>query len=206
MASFVYFDLGGVVILDFSGTEKWNQLQKEIGVPEEKGREFEAFFSGCEAGICTGREIETALPLLKRRFGVKIPQDYSLLTDGFLPRLNANRSIWPVIEKVRKGCRIGLLTNMYSHMLDAIREKGILPRVDWDVIIDSSVVGMKKPDQGIFELAEKRAGAKGEEILFVDNTRKHIEAAERFGWRTLLYDQFSLDEPNERLLEMLNDA
>lgn len=33
MIKFVYFDVGGVTIKDFSGTDKWEVLEKEI---EEK--------------------------------------------------------------------------------------------------------------------------------------------------------------------------
>jgi hypothetical protein len=29
---FVYFDLGGVTILDFSGTNEWFKLKQELGI------------------------------------------------------------------------------------------------------------------------------------------------------------------------------
>ncbi len=38
---FVYFDLGGVAILDFSGTDKWSQLKMELGIGAEKEKQFE---------------------------------------------------------------------------------------------------------------------------------------------------------------------
>ena len=34
--SFIYFDVGGVVIQDFSGTNKWSQLKRELGIKKLK--------------------------------------------------------------------------------------------------------------------------------------------------------------------------
>ena len=41
MISFVYFDVGGVAIKDFSGSDKWTELKKEVGVTPENDAEFE---------------------------------------------------------------------------------------------------------------------------------------------------------------------
>lgn len=36
MIKFIYFDVGGVAIRDFNGTDKWENLKKELGIPKEK--------------------------------------------------------------------------------------------------------------------------------------------------------------------------
>jgi FMN phosphatase YigB (HAD superfamily) len=77
---------------------------------------------------------------------------------------------------------------MYPGMFAAIERRNILPQVEWDVIVDSSVELLEKPDHKFFELAEKRAGARHSETLFVDNSPGHIQAASIFGWQTFLYD------------------
>jgi len=197
--SFVYFDLGGVVELDFSGTNKWAQLKKELGISADKDREFEDFWNKYEAEVNIGRDVETLIPLIKEKFGSKFPDNYSFLIDGFVNRFEVNKSIWPVIDKIHQKCRIGLLTNMYPHMFEAIKNRGILPNVTWDVIIDSSVVGIQKPDPRIFELGEQRAGAKGKKILFVENTPSHVHAAKDFGWQTFLYDSAHPKDSSNRL-------
>ena len=149
MVSFVYFDVGGVVVLDFSGTDKWDQLKKEIGISKSKDAKFESFWDRYEPKVNAGQDVETLLPLIKRKFGSELPEDYSLLIDGFVKRFEANRSIWPVIEKIHKKCKIGLLTNMYPHMLEAIKNRKLLQKIKWDIIIDSSVEGITKPDSKI---------------------------------------------------------
>ncbi len=128
MISFVYFDVGGTVIKDFSGTDK---LEHE---PE----------------ISCGR----------------YPIEPSLVSE-FVNRFEKNESIWPVINELKKHCRVGLLTNMYPGMLALIKQKGLLPRIDWEIIVDSSEVGFCKPNKEIYEIARQKTGVPAEEILFI---------------------------------------
>jgi FMN phosphatase YigB (HAD superfamily) len=200
---FVYFDLGGVAILDFSGTDKWSQLKKELGISAEKEKQFEDFWEKYEPELCLGkRDTDSLLPLMKRELSISIPDNYSLLVDGFVNRFEANRSIWPVIDKIHKVCKVGLLTNAYTGMLDAIKKKGILPDITWDIVVDSSIVGLQKPDSKIFWLAQEKAKANGKEILFVENSPKHVKASEQFGgWQTFLYDSSNPEVSSLKLTE-----
>lgn len=189
MIAFVYFDLGGVVIRDFSGTNKWEELKKELGIIPEKAQEFEDFWIKYEPEVCVGkRSIDSLLPLIKKQFGSNHPDNYSLLIDGFVNHFEKNPHIWFVIDEIRKHYKLGLLTNMYPGMLDEIRKKELIIENKWDVVIDSSIVGLQKPDPKIFELAEKKAGSYGNKILFVENSLGHVNAASDFGWQTFLYD------------------
>lgn len=123
MISFVYFDLGGVVIRDFSKTNKWNEFKKEIGITAVIDAEFERLWNKFEIKVNTGLDVETLTPLLKQKFGIQIPKEYSVLINGFVDRFEVNKSIWPVIEEIQKHCRVGLLTNMYPGMFEAIKKR-----------------------------------------------------------------------------------
>ncbi len=90
---------------------------------------------------------------------------------------------------------------MYPGMFAAIKEKGLLPNVPWEIVIDSSVVGMKKPERPIYDLAREKAGVKNEEIFFVDNVPNNITAAKNLGWHTFLYDPVHAEESSQRLLQ-----
>lgn len=187
MISFVYFDVGGVVIDDFYGNNKWDDLKRELGITAANQAAFEKIWSRYAAELCIDRDIETLLPILSGELGLEFPASYSLL-DGFVSRFYANPGIWPVIKEVKTKAKIGLLTNMYPRMFAAIEQKHILPDVKWDVVIDSSLELLQKPDRKFFELAEKRAAVSHSEILFIDNSPEHIKEAEAFGWQTFLYD------------------
>ena len=76
-------------------------------------------------------------------------------------------------------------------MLDLIEKRGLMPDVEWDVIIDSSVEKLLKPQKKIYEFAQKKAGVGASEIMFVENSKSHVEVAKELGWQTFYYD--SLD-------------
>lgn len=202
MIRFVYFDVGGVIIHDFTVSNKWAELEKEIGIIDSQ--KFIKFWDKYEPELCIGRNTETLIPLIENQFGIKFPTGYSLLIDGFVKRFEANKSIWPVINKINQKCKIGLLTNMYPQMLTEIEKHNLLPKISWDIIIDSSVVKVQKPDPHIFALAEQKANVAEKEILFVENSPKNINAANNFGWQILLYDSSNPTESNEKLLEVFN--
>jgi len=205
MVKFVYFDVGGVVVLDFSKTNKWDEVIEEIGVKQDKVASFLKYFEELTPKIHLGLDIDLKLDELKKRFGVKIPKDYSLLKDGFVSRFEANKSIESVVEYVKERFKVGLLTNQYPMMLEEIIKQKLLPPVSWDVVIDSSVVKKQKPDIEIYKLAERLAKAKGQEILFVENSLEHIEGAKKLNWKTFLYDPANPEKSSEKLLEYIKD-
>jgi HAD superfamily hydrolase (TIGR01509 family) len=187
MISFIYFDVGGVVIDDFSGNTKWQDLKRELGVNKSNNAAFDRIWKRYAPELCVDRDVETLTPILIKELGLQLPKDYSLLA-GFVDRFSANPDIWPIIENLRSKTGLGLLTNMYPNMFAAIKKRHILPEVAWDQIIDSSIELLQKPDRKLFELAEKRAGVPHEEILFIDNGREHVQEAKDFGWQVFLYD------------------
>lgn len=205
MISFIYFDLGGVVIHDFNGTNKWEELKKSFGISSEKSEAFDEWFNLVEPEVNKGRDLESLLPEMKDKFNVKVPENYSFLIDGFVSHFETNTTIWPLITEAQKNYRIGLLTNMYPGMFNAITKQGIMPHEEWHVIVDSSLVGTCKPERKIYEIAEEQAGARGSEIFFIDNSIKNIEGAKKLGWQTMLYNPSATFRSNEELTRMLED-
>ncbi|MDZ4227676.1 MAG: HAD family hydrolase [Candidatus Levybacteria bacterium] len=200
MISFVYFDVGGVMMSDFSGTNKWELMKRDIGITPEKDKEFDQFWDKYEKEAHVGRDIDTLIPLITKKFHVDFPIGYSLLTD-FLNRFESNESIWPVVSRVRQNCQIGLLTNMYPRMLSAMTKKDLIPSISWDIIIDSSIEGCQKPDKNIFQIAEQKINIEKDNILFVDNTAVNVNAAKDFGWQTFLYDSSNHKNFSRKLLD-----
>jgi HAD superfamily hydrolase (TIGR01509 family) len=170
MIKFVYFDVGGVIIKDFSATNKWEKLLDEFKLDKETWEE--KYGDNIDRGI---------LP-------TDVSINYQDLLEGFVSRFEKNKGIWPVIANIQKTSNAGLFTNMYPGMLDSIYKHELMPAIKWDVVIDSSVEKIRKPDRELLEIAEKRSRVGKDEILFVDNSTKNIEAAKAFGWQTFLFD------------------
>lgn len=205
MIKFIYFDVGGVVIKDFSGTNKWNELKESLGLKKSQYHEFETFFDEYEPQVCLGLNIENLVPKLREKFNLHLPVNYSFLMD-FVNRFERNDTIQAVLDKLNGKYKFGLLTNMYPNMLDEIKNKGLMPDVNWDVVIDSSIVKLRKPQKEMFDLATQKAGVNKDEILFVENGKKHVDAAKEYGWQTFLYDSSNPEKSGLELMNVLRDS
>ncbi len=201
MIKFVYFDLGGVVINDFSKNDKWEVMKKVMGVKPSFEKEFDELYDKYEhEDVCLTRPVDTLIPIFEEKFKMKFPEGFSM-NQYFIDHFERNFYIEPVIKKVAEKCKLGILSNQYVGMFEGIMKKNILPDVSWDVVIDSTKVLLQKPDPKIFEYATKKSGVNKDEILFVDNSQKNIDAAIKFGWQTFFYDSSDHQKSCSELLE-----
>lgn len=198
----VYFDVGGVLLLDYSGTNKWTEMKRDLGVTEAEDVAFDEVWKKYRNRMCIDFDVDTIITDLEMVLEKKF-ENYSML-DDFVNRFEFNVSIWPVAKATKDTYSVGLLTNMYPRMLDAIKAKKLIPDVEWDVVVDSSVVGHQKPDPGIFEVAEKLVKTEPSSIFFIDNSVENVEAAKARGWQALLYDPQNPEESSKKICEILN--
>lgn len=203
--SFVYFDVGGVVIQDFSDTDKWTlMISNALGVPEDFRAQFDDLYDKYEDAICEGKiYVDDLKPFIKEKFNPQLRDDFSLLAyfvDNFLP----NKSIWEIVSELKKKTKVGLLTDQYLDMFKLIKEHGLLPPINWDVVIDSSVVKIRKPKKEIYLIAQEKAQVPPGEILFIDNREKNLVPARELGWQTFLYDSSDYDRANSDLAKFLS--
>ena len=84
---------------------------------------------------------------------------------------------------VAQGYRTALITNNAHEFRDGWRK--LVPADElFQVIVDSSEVGMRKPDPRIFELALARLGGVApERALFLDDAPSNVAAAQKLGIR-----------------------
>jgi putative hydrolase of the HAD superfamily len=91
---------------------------------------------------------------------------------------------WMVVHKMRAlkrdGYRLAILTNNVKEFGDNWRAMFPVEELCEDVI-DSSHVGMRKPEREIYELTCTRLGVKPDELVFVDDNADNIAAAREFG-------------------------
>ena len=200
MIKFVYFDVGGVVIKDFSKTNKWEDFMVSIGVDKKDFDRFDEYWEDLEVSVID--DMKSIVPNINNEFGLKLSPEYDLLSE-FTSRFEKNESIWPIISKIKKMHKIGLLTDQYPGMLEDIYKRGLMPDTEFDIVIDSSVEKIQKPQREIYELAEKRSGYSGSEILFIDNSQSKLIVPQTMGWNVLLYDPANIEKSNNGLLKLL---
>jgi FMN phosphatase YigB (HAD superfamily) len=195
---FIYFDVGGVMILDFSKTNKLDQMINDLGVPEEKVPKFKEILNKHEANVCRGEDADIRVKEIEEELGIKFPENYDM-TQDFVNRFEKNPSILSLVDKLRNDFKLGLLTAQYPNMLNLITKRGLIPPTKWDIVIDSSVVGFTKPDPEIYDLAQQRACISPESILFVDNNSNLLEIPKQRGWKTFEYDPSCAEESSLKL-------
>lgn len=89
---------------------------------------------------------------------------------------------------------VGLLSNSMPGFIEALQARGKIPQIQFDVIVDSSQVGMVKPERRIYEIAAEQTGVAHSEILFVDDLSTNLVAAKEFGWHTIWFDPYRPEE------------
>jgi putative hydrolase of the HAD superfamily len=85
---------------------------------------------------------------------------------------------------------VGLMTNIMPGQIKAMIERGILPDIAYQAIVDSSEIGTIKPEAAMYEKSVELAGCKPHEILLIDDIPANLMAAERMGWRVLWFDDY----------------
>ena len=199
---FIYFDVGGVLIEDFSGTKKWDQLIMDWGISKEQNNKISEMFIDFQKEADIGRNVEDFLLIMKKSFGIKFSKNYSLLTD-FVDRFYKNGGINKIFEKFENKYQLGLLTNMYPGMLEMIKDKNLIPDINWKVIVDSSIERCSKPEERIYKIAQDRSKTKASEILFIDNREENLRIPKNLGWQTFWFKSTDYEQSNKELEEFL---
>ena len=80
---------------------------------------------------------------------------------------------------------VAILTNATSRLDEDLAALGLDREVDH--VINSSSLGVAKPDPEIFRRASQRLDSRLSDCVFVDDTSAHVEAATQLGMTTHLY-------------------
>jgi putative hydrolase of the HAD superfamily len=104
------------------------------------------------------------------------------------------------IRRIRsRDLRVGALTNNWvSGDRESAGSHGLAPL--FDVFVESSVVGLRKPDPRIYRHACDEIGTVPEETVFLDDIGRNLKPARQLGMTTI-----KVDDPIEAL-EQLEDV
>ncbi len=94
-----------------------------------------------------------------------------------------------LIQELHKTYKIALLTNAHHDFIDEILKTNNLSRL-FDEVIVSSRVGVIKPNPIIFEKALEKLGVLAEDVVYIDDLDRHVQAAKVVGMKSLQYISF----------------
>lgn len=205
----VLFDFGGVFTL--SPFSSFDEIGQKMGA--EPGQTHQVMFGSyhedgdhpwhrLERGEISLEEARRQLMELSQRqhgFALDIYEIFAgMPRDGGIQQVLVDR----VADLKRQGYRRAIITNNVREFSDGWRS--LLP-VDelFDLVVDSCVEGVRKPDPAIFELAlERLGGLDPARTVFLDDFAGNIQAASELGMNTILVGE-DIDDAIRRLDKML---
>lgn len=92
-----------------------------------------------------------------------------------------------IVQGLRdKGVRLMLLSNIFLHGSAHYKNKYQFIKL-FEKLYFSSDIGFAKPDPRAFELVLRENNLRPEECLFIDDTKRNVEAARRLGIESHLF-------------------
>ncbi|HVV66468.1 MAG TPA: HAD-IA family hydrolase [Candidatus Saccharimonadales bacterium] len=179
-ASFIYFDMNGCLVHSYQAA--FVKLASDTGVSPDV---IESVYWRYNDDVCRGRATLAEFnEELAKKAGVKKVDwlQYYLDVVEQIPEMHE------ILVWAASHYKVGLLTNTMPGFVSALRRKGLIPDIHYDAIVDSSEIGVLKPEQEIYAIAEERAGISPEEILFIDDAKANLVAASKLGWNVMWFD------------------
>ncbi len=193
--TFLYLDINGCLVRFFHGA--FTQLSHETGIPSDV---IESTFWHFNDAVCRGE-------MTMKEFNLQLAERFNLpeidWTTYYMQAVEPIQETHDILTWASKSYRVGLLSNIMPGFITDMIESGLLPDIEYSAIIDSSEVGAIKPEEDIYKIAQGEAGVEASEILFVDDSRTNLMAAERLGWKVMWFDDFRPEESAAKIRQAL---
>jgi putative hydrolase of the HAD superfamily len=195
----VIFDLGGVVFP--SPIDIFRVYEREQGLPDRFISEVvladpeHGSWSRLERGELTVERFATEFEVECEAAGARV--DARALMAAVGQGFAARPEMLAALRAIRAhGLKTGALTNNW--VADEPSDGGVHTLADvFDVVVESAVEGLRKPDPRIYELACERLDVRPEESVFLDDLGVNLKSARALGMTTI-----KVDDPVAALAEL----
>jgi len=180
----VVFDMGGVLTVDnFDAVLK--KVALDFGVPYE---ELSLLRKKHHANLTLGKySIRQFVESLKQGFSLKLSVDelMEIWKKHYTGETPFIKDTFELSRKLKGKYSVGILSNLYDFHTQIMSERGLYK--GFVPCIVSNQVGLAKPDSAIYKLYLKKAKLKAEDCVFIDDKEEFIFAAQKLGFKTILY-------------------
>ncbi len=193
---FVYFDLGGVL---FNWKNALVNLAAHMNKPYE---EVYAVFKKYDDDVCRGKITPSHLwDYFRDELSVDVKMDDFLTwwANNFTPI----PSMHALVKEVSRTYKVGILTNIYSGAFEIFLQKGHVPNIPYETVIQSCELSLIKPEAKFFRHAQKKAGVGASHILFIDDYQENLDKAKELGWQVMLFEEKHTQESIDRIRKVL---
>ncbi len=102
-----------------------------------------------------------------------------------------NPAVWETLPTLAQTYRLGVLSNNPSQMRSMLTAHGTV--LDATDIFLSGEIGITKPSAALYALVQQRLAADGSDVMLVDDSKRNLDAAAEFNWRTIQYEPNTVD-------------
>lgn len=188
---FVYFDVNGVMVRFFH--RAFTTIAANTGASADM---IETAFWHYNDEACRG---DITVDQFNEHMAQQLGLEHFDWRPYYFESIDAIAEMHELANWAVQHYRVGLMSNIMPGFLDELRQRWLVPPIQYDSIIDSSVVKAVKPEIAIYEAAQAQAGVAPREILLIDDSRANLMAAEKLGWHVMWFDDFRPSESTERV-------
>jgi putative hydrolase of the HAD superfamily len=195
----VIFDLGGVVFP--SPFEAFDTYDATAAIPAGSVRALirtsseTGAWAALERGELTLDQFCAALEL--EAAGAGFTLDARALLGSIGGGAGARPQMLLAIERIRaNGLHVAALTNNWAAPEGRTAPDGI-GALAFDVVVESSVEGLRKPDPRIYQVVLDRLGVEATECAFLDDLGINLKPARAMGMTTI-----KVTDPDDALVEL----
>jgi putative hydrolase of the HAD superfamily len=174
----VAFDFAGVVSVD--PLASFRAYEAELGLPDGSLACFmrgDSEMARLEVGEISAREFLKYICVEgEARHGVRL--DIKRVAAAVEWGQQLNPEMVALVAEVHDRCTTALLTN---NVKEAVDWRGSLPTEIFDQVIDSSAVGVRKPDPAIYRELLRRVDRPAGEVVFFDDFEENLPPATALG-------------------------
>ncbi len=193
--TFVYLDINGTIVRFFH--KAFTEIARAASQPADMVETlFWRHYDSINCGQITMEDFNSTL-------GEELGIEEFDWNKYYLDNVEPVPGIKELINWIAANYEIGLISNSMPSSIDELRQRGLIPDVKYAAIVDSSQVGLVKPDPRIYEKAQELAAAEANEILLVDDTRSNLVAADKAGWQGLWSDELNPEDTIARVKQAL---
>ncbi len=192
------FDLGGVLFTN--GTKKFiSSLSDQNSLPEEKVREV---IDGEIGSLYREGKISRNEFWKRVIVALQLKETADELAKKWIAGYVIISGTKNIIEKLAKTYRIYYLSDNIKERADALEKKYHFKSMFCGGVF-SHEAGVRKPNIKVYLAVLKKADAKPEETVFIDDKEKFLEPAKNIGIKTILFtspQELEADLKKDRLI------
>ena len=184
----VIFDVGGV--LTTSPVQSIRRFEVESGLESGALRQLfadpDGAWSRFEKSELSPASFVTAFEDEAEALGHRVSGQ--ALLAAFFGGLTVREEMVAVVRALRGRYGLGCITNNVTREEDPGQRPLVLEDL-FDVVVESSKVGMRKPDPRIYQLTCEQLGVEPREAVFLDDFGVNLKGARALGMTTIKVDE-----------------